>query len=154
MLYMLYMLYLPYRGYGDTDKPLGKTDYRMELLIEDIAQLIPALGYSSCVLGAHDWGGVVAWYGRKFLAAFFDPFLGMCTLSLCIYLPVYFLLAHNIGLHTVHIQYAFVQVNCLQFLTEHVYTRIHVRSLNSSLNICPECRVSLVRVPPEAAHFS
>ena len=34
----------------------------MEVLIQDIAELIPALGYSSCILGAHDWGGGVAWY--------------------------------------------------------------------------------------------
>jgi pimeloyl-ACP methyl ester carboxylesterase len=49
------------RGYGDTDKPPNKTDYHMELLVQDIAELIPALGYSSCILGAHDWGGGVAW---------------------------------------------------------------------------------------------
>jgi pimeloyl-ACP methyl ester carboxylesterase len=50
------------RGYGDTDKPPNKLDYRIELLVQDIAELIPALGHSSCVLCAHDWGGGVAWF--------------------------------------------------------------------------------------------
>ncbi|CAI8055424.1 Epoxide hydrolase 4 [Geodia barretti] len=50
------------RGYGETDKPPNKLDYRIELLVQDIAELIPALGHSSCVLCAHDWGGGVAWF--------------------------------------------------------------------------------------------
>ena len=51
-----------YRGYGDTERPANKKDYEMNSLIQDIAELIPALGYKSCVLVAHDWGGVLAWY--------------------------------------------------------------------------------------------
>ena len=27
----------------------------------DVKEVIAALGYSSCVLVAHDWGGAVAW---------------------------------------------------------------------------------------------
>ena len=34
---------------------------------KDIAQLIPAVGYSSCVLVGHDWGGAVAWCVRVLL---------------------------------------------------------------------------------------
>jgi pimeloyl-ACP methyl ester carboxylesterase len=30
--------------------------------VQDIAELIPALGYSSCILAAHDWGAAVSWY--------------------------------------------------------------------------------------------
>ena len=51
-----------YRGYGDTEKPAHKKDYKIETLTQDIAELIPALGYKSCVLVAHDWGGLLAWY--------------------------------------------------------------------------------------------
>lgn len=50
-----------YRGYGDTERPTNKKDYQMNTLIQDIAELIPALGYKSCTLVAHDWGGVLAW---------------------------------------------------------------------------------------------
>ena len=50
-----------YRGYGDTERPADRNGYQMNTLIQDIAELIPALGYQSCVLVAHDWGGVLAW---------------------------------------------------------------------------------------------
>ena len=49
------------RGYGDTERPSHKKDYQLDKLTHDIAELIPALGYSSCVLVAHDWGGMLAW---------------------------------------------------------------------------------------------
>ena len=41
--------------------------YTLYKLGQDISQLIPALGYSSCVLVAHDWGGAVAWLGEKII---------------------------------------------------------------------------------------
>ena len=48
------------RGYGDSDKPSGVAAYRTSKMIADIKQLIPALGYRTCVLVSHDWGGVLA----------------------------------------------------------------------------------------------
>ena len=50
-----------HRGYGDTDQPVGSSEYSFNHLTEDIVKLIPALGHSSCVLVGHDWGGVVSW---------------------------------------------------------------------------------------------
>ena len=50
------------RGYGETERPPNKSDYTIDLLTQDIAELIPALGHSKCILVAHDWGGVVAWW--------------------------------------------------------------------------------------------
>lgn len=49
------------RGYGLTDKPQGKDAYSLEKLSSDIPALVKALGHESCVLVAHDWGGVIAW---------------------------------------------------------------------------------------------
>ena len=49
------------RGYGETERPPNKSDYTIDLLTQDIAELIPALGHSKCILVAHDWGGRVAW---------------------------------------------------------------------------------------------
>ncbi|XP_025105523.1 epoxide hydrolase 4-like [Pomacea canaliculata] len=49
------------RGYNETDKPAGKSNYKTAKLVADIKQLITALGYSDCVLVGHDWGGVVCW---------------------------------------------------------------------------------------------
>ncbi|XP_046582552.1 epoxide hydrolase 4-like [Haliotis rubra] len=49
------------RGYGDSDKPSGVANYQVSKVVEDLKQLIPALGYRSCVLVAHDFGGAIAW---------------------------------------------------------------------------------------------
>lgn len=49
------------RGYGDSDKPAGVKSYAIPNLVADVKSVISALGASSCILVAHDWGGVVAW---------------------------------------------------------------------------------------------
>lgn len=49
------------RGYGDSDKPSGISQYKIEHLVKDIKQIITALGYRSCVLVGHDWGGAISW---------------------------------------------------------------------------------------------
>ena len=49
------------RGYGGTDKPKDVRDYRMDVLVEDVAQLIDAAGKRKVVILSHDWGGNVAW---------------------------------------------------------------------------------------------
>ncbi|CAG5131062.1 unnamed protein product [Candidula unifasciata] len=49
------------RGYGESDRPQGVQQYRMPLLVEDVRLLIEALGFKSCVLVSHDWGGAVAY---------------------------------------------------------------------------------------------
>ncbi|MGF1481065.1 MAG: alpha/beta fold hydrolase [Cyanophyceae cyanobacterium] len=52
---------LDLRGYNDSDKPPGTEAYLMEELIRDVEGTITGLGYESCVLVAHDWGGAIAW---------------------------------------------------------------------------------------------
>jgi len=47
----------------------------LDKLTQDIAELIPALGYSSCVLVAHDWGGTVGWYGEMYISIICNHFL-------------------------------------------------------------------------------
>lgn len=49
------------RGYGLSSKLPFVADYRTDLLAGDVADIIEQLGYESCVLVGHDWGGVVAW---------------------------------------------------------------------------------------------
>lgn len=49
------------RGYNLSSMPAGVEAYRAKHLVQDIALLVQALGYSTCVLAAHDWGGAVAW---------------------------------------------------------------------------------------------
>ncbi|OIP68754.1 MAG: epoxide hydrolase [Oscillatoriales cyanobacterium CG2_30_44_21] len=49
------------RGYNDSDKPKVKSAYVMPELVEDVRGVIEGLGYESCILVGHDWGGAIAW---------------------------------------------------------------------------------------------
>jgi epoxide hydrolase 4 len=48
-------------GYNTSDKPPRVRDYRPRLLVQEVADLILALGADSATVAGHDWGGVLAW---------------------------------------------------------------------------------------------
>ena len=39
----------------------GRSAYRMHEMVEDLSELLPALGHDKCVLVSHDWGAAIAW---------------------------------------------------------------------------------------------
>lgn len=49
------------RGYNLSDKPRGKENYDMSLLIDDVRAVVKHLGRDKAVVVGHDWGGRVAW---------------------------------------------------------------------------------------------
>ena len=49
------------KGYGESDKPCQKDQYNLDVLSSEITELVTVLGYTSCVLIGHDWGGALAW---------------------------------------------------------------------------------------------
>jgi epoxide hydrolase 4 len=49
------------RGFNDSPKPRDIADYRLRLIIDDVAELIESLG-APCTLVGHDWGGLISWY--------------------------------------------------------------------------------------------
>lgn len=49
------------RGFNRSDSPTDVAAYKPRLIMQDITQLIAHLGYTRCVMVAHDWGGAVAW---------------------------------------------------------------------------------------------
>ncbi|MBS1683570.1 MAG: alpha/beta hydrolase [Bacteroidetes bacterium] len=49
------------RGYNMSDKPQGISQYKMDLLVQDIAELIEQLGSGRAILAGHDWGAAIAW---------------------------------------------------------------------------------------------
>ena len=52
----------PYlRGFNLSDMPSGVQAYKARHVIDDLERLIAHLGYESCVVIAHDWGGAIAW---------------------------------------------------------------------------------------------
>jgi len=50
------------RGYGESARPLQRSEYAIEHLMDDVAGLIDASHTQSTILLAHDWGAVIAWY--------------------------------------------------------------------------------------------
>ena len=48
-------------GYNTSDKPPRVRDYRPRLLVQEVADLIVALGAPSAAVAGHDWGGGLAW---------------------------------------------------------------------------------------------
>ena len=50
------------KGFGDSDKPLNKSSYKIEILIDELKQFIFALGVKSCSIIGHDLGGLLGWY--------------------------------------------------------------------------------------------
>ena len=50
------------RGYGASTKPPRVSDYKLELLAADVANLIAALGRDKADVVGHDWGAEVAWH--------------------------------------------------------------------------------------------
>ena len=49
------------RGYNHSDKPLGTSEYRLDLLADDVAGFIRERGDQSAIVVGHDWGGAIAW---------------------------------------------------------------------------------------------
>jgi len=49
------------RGYNLSDKPKGVENYRLPLLVGDVAAVIKSLGRDKAIIVGHDWGGMVAW---------------------------------------------------------------------------------------------
>lgn len=49
------------RGFNLSDQPPDVAAYKPRLIMQDITELIAALGYTRCAIVAHDWGGAVAW---------------------------------------------------------------------------------------------
>ena len=50
---------LDQRGYNRSDKPKGVANYRVPLLVADVAAVIRHHGEDSAIIVGHDWGGFV-----------------------------------------------------------------------------------------------
>jgi len=50
------------RGCGESDAPIGRKHYRIDLLLDDLLRLLAELGIQEPVhVMGHDWGAVVTW---------------------------------------------------------------------------------------------
>jgi len=49
------------RGFGESSRPEGVSNYAPQLLMADVVALADALGVETFTLIGHDWGGALAW---------------------------------------------------------------------------------------------
>jgi pimeloyl-ACP methyl ester carboxylesterase len=49
------------RGFGRSSRPPDVADYRMSVLVGDIAGLLDSTGVDRAAVVGHDWGAVLAW---------------------------------------------------------------------------------------------
>lgn len=50
------------KGFGDSDKPLWRSSYRTEVIIEELKLFIQSLGVQKCNVVGHDLGALIGWY--------------------------------------------------------------------------------------------
>lgn len=50
------------RGSGDSDAPVGKTNYTLDKLIKDVAGVMDSLGVKRARMVGHDWGAILGWF--------------------------------------------------------------------------------------------
>jgi pimeloyl-ACP methyl ester carboxylesterase len=48
-------------GFGQTTLPSEVDDYRMRMLVSDVAGLLDALGVGQATVVGHDWGAALSW---------------------------------------------------------------------------------------------
>jgi epoxide hydrolase A/B len=49
------------RGYGDSSRPAGVSDYRVDHLSADLVGLLDETGHDQGVFVGHDWGALIVW---------------------------------------------------------------------------------------------
>lgn len=49
------------RGFGDSEVPQGKGQFRLSTLVSDLVGILDALGLNKVRLVSHDWGAVISW---------------------------------------------------------------------------------------------
>jgi pimeloyl-ACP methyl ester carboxylesterase len=57
------------RGFGQSDRPLGVEEYRLERLIGDVVGLLDQLDVGQARVVGHDWGAFLAWALASFVPA-------------------------------------------------------------------------------------
>lgn len=67
------------RGYAQSEKPLSLEAYKISTMVTDITTLVSALGYGSCILIGHDWGGVVGWYAVAERPDLFQKYIAIAS---------------------------------------------------------------------------
>lgn len=53
---------LDLKGFGDSDKPLSRRSYKLEIILEELTIFISSLGITRLSVVGHDIGALLGWY--------------------------------------------------------------------------------------------
>lgn len=59
---MCSVIALDLKGFGDSDKPLSRRSYKLEVLLEELTIFTSSLGITRCSIVGHDLGALLGWY--------------------------------------------------------------------------------------------
>lgn len=62
MLFVHSVIAVDLKGFGDSDKPLSRSAYKLEILLEELTQFILSFGVTRCIIVGHDMGALLGWY--------------------------------------------------------------------------------------------
>jgi pimeloyl-ACP methyl ester carboxylesterase len=61
------------RGYNESDRPKGVKNYRLELLMSDVVEVIKQKSPTNkVILVGHDWGGAISWHVARYYPDFIE----------------------------------------------------------------------------------
>ncbi|GGC96141.1 alpha/beta fold hydrolase [Aquisalinus flavus] len=67
------------KGFGRSSRPDDVSRYSADVMTDDLARLIPALGHDTVILCGHDWGGALVWPMAYRHPDLVDGVIGICT---------------------------------------------------------------------------
>lgn len=65
------------RGYGDTDAPEEASQYRIDIIVDDVVGILDTLDIDKATIVGHDWGAMVVWHAALLKPERFNGVLAM-----------------------------------------------------------------------------
>lgn len=65
------------RGYGDTDAPEEASQYRIDIIVDDVVGILDTLDIDQATIVGHDWGAMVVWHAALLKPERFNGVLAM-----------------------------------------------------------------------------
>lgn len=65
------------KGFGDSDKPLWRRNYRIDVILNELEQFIKSLHIQSCTIVGHDLGALIGWYFAYQMPHIVDKFFAV-----------------------------------------------------------------------------
>ena len=67
------------KGFGGSDRPKDVSQYAVDPMMADFANLLDALGHEEAVFVGHDWGGILVWHAAMLIPERVSGVIGVNT---------------------------------------------------------------------------